>query len=251
MKCNNYLLLILLLLGLLISSTACEGGGSNSGSYYYPTYPYDGGGYKDYGSNDYEMNWSQDIVGEWEGFIQETYRSDNIPISKKILALRCRFSGTTWTGTGRHEWVKVDVLVDGRPAGSSNAEISRYGYLEFYTRKDDITFALDGRFVDNMSYGDVEMDWNEKVEIPYLGKVDLHHVYIRGDYSAGRVRGTHWASAWDLFDRHGDGVWDLGDEAWQDASREGMIHMQQVLTELETLEKPANIETGLSKLAVS
>lgn len=202
------------------------------GVYEYPTYPGGGnyGGDYDYGgyyppTGDDEPTWSSDVLGEWEGFLWEDYRSDNLPLSKKTVAMRCSYSDTTHKSSGTHEWVKVNVLVDGRPTASCTAEAWKGGYLGFSSHQGDIYFDFDGTFTGNSARGYIGLEWDEKVEIPHTGKVEKHHVYLEGPFELGRVRGTHWAAAWDLFDRYGDQVWDLPEESWELATAEGLAHL--------------------------
>ncbi len=190
------------------------GGGDYGGGY--------GGGYDD------GCDWAYDAIGEWEGFLWEEYRSDGRPLSKKMLAMRASYSDTTYTYSGRHEWIKLDVLVDGRPVASSKSEISSSGYISFSSHKSGIDFEIYGRFRNNDAYGDIDLAWDEKVQNKYTGKLELRYVHIRGDYEMGRVHGSHWAAAWDLFDTCEDGIWDLPDVVFKAATLEGLAHLAEI-----------------------
>ncbi len=215
----------------------CEG--YAGGKFEFPTTPhhddYDGG-YGGSGGGGYSPqpdihdgpNLARDVEGEWEGFLWEDYRSDGRPRGKKKVALRLRYSDTTYGYSGRHEWVKVDVLVDGRPAASSTAEVRPGGYIGFSSHRHDIEFEMNGRFRQNRADGDIRLAWDEKVESKWSGDIRKEFVRIRGGFELGRVHGYHWGAAWELFDTFGEDAWDLGDEVWQAATLEGLQHLEEV-----------------------
>ena len=204
-----------------------DGGGSYDGG------EYDGGGGGGYyppppPPKDYGCDWACDATGEWEGFIWEKYRSDGLSLSKKMMAMRVRFVETTYDYSGRHEWVDVDVLIDGRPVASRETQVTSSGYINLASFKNDIDLELRGRFKNNDAEGDVDLSWDEKVENKYTGHVEEYWVRIRGDYDLGLVHGAHWAQAWELFDTYGDGVWDLPDDVWEAATVEGLAHLAEI-----------------------
>jgi len=213
--------------------------GDFSGKYNsYPTYPYGGeydddyyGGGYDYGPKpptyDYEPRYADDIEGEWEGFMWEDYRSDNRPHGKKIVAMRVRFSEVTYDYSGRHEWVKVNVLIDGRPVANKIEEIESGGRMDLTSCVNDIDFDMDTRFYSATAVGDIDLWWEEKVE-DWWGDKYFIDVHVRGDFELGRAKGSHWAAAWDLFDQYGDDIWTISDETWEFATMEGIQHMLEV-----------------------
>lgn len=210
---------------LMIFTVSCNG---TSGSKYYPTYPsggdYGGGGY-DWYDDDYYVT---DRSGEWEGFMWEEYRSDHRSLSKKKLAMRVQYRNSTWTSSGWHDWYKIDVLIDGRPAASTVDEIRSGGYFCIDSYQSAIDLELYGNFRSSSVDGDFKLDWDEKFKDPWEGDTIKVRVWISGDYNAGRVRGLHWASAWELFDIYGDGIWDLPDETWEAATMEGLAYLETI-----------------------
>jgi hypothetical protein len=165
----------------------------------------------------------------------ETYRSDGESHSKHKLAMRFAFVEADCSYSARREWVKVDVLVDGRPAASCKTEVEPGGYVDLDSDRNDIEFAMRGRWRDDSGYGEICLAWDEKVE-DYWGDPYMHFVRIRGDFDVQRVHGTHWAAAWTLFDTLGDGVWDVGDETWSDATREGLQYLDSLESVWESSE---------------
>jgi len=214
---------------------------------YVPTYPtggeyggddyYDGGDYGGGGgyyppppppNYDDDIDWARVAEGEWEGFMWEEWRSDGRPLSKKIVAMRVNFRRVTYDYSGRHEIIKMDVLVDGRPVASKETEIKQSGNFSFASYKSDVDMLMQGRFTYSEAYGDIDLGWHEKVKNPWTGQMDEYFVDLGGYYEAGRLRHGHWAQAWELFDTHGDAVFDLDDSVWETATLEAMEHMAQV-----------------------
>jgi hypothetical protein len=212
-----------------------------SDKYWNPTSPYyDGtgnhGGPYDGSYKDSGPDWSCDLTGEWEGYLYESYRSDNLPLRRRPVAMRCSYSDTTWTGSSRYEWVDVDVLVDGRPTALETVEVDQGGYLSFDSYKDDIDFEMSGYASYGSFSGQMHIKWDEKVKLPGTDKSEKHYVSLGGNCELYRVRGSQWAAAWQLFDTYGDGVFDLSDEIWQSATLEGLQHL--AAEESSTLRMP-------------
>ncbi len=195
-----------------------------------PTYPYGGeydggygggydGGYDGdpYKPPDYDpYDFAREIEGTWEGFMWENYRSDHAPLGKKPMAVRITRAGINL--------VKVNVLVDGRPAGSDSSNVSPGGCIGVST--DDC--RLSGCFGSSSANGNVDLDWDEKIKNQYTGDVETYHVHISGTYTLGLTRGSQWDAAFELFDTYGDGIWDLPDDVWEEASREGLAHLAAI-----------------------
>jgi hypothetical protein len=216
---------------LLISSlfTACSGS-----EFYYdnygnsptsPGYPPGGGGYN---PGPYPDGPARDVLGEWEGFIWETWRSDNLPRSKKTMAVRFTNLDSIKSFNGYKYYADVNVLIDGRPASNSRIQVYSGGYVDFQTLNSKINLALNGRFYNDRGDGEVHLEWDEKIEVGHPPKVDLHFVRLNGDFEVSRASGGHWGAAWKLFDTYGDGVWDIGDETWGEVSREGITLLENL-----------------------
>ena len=215
---------------LVLLSSGCGGWTEYYGGIYHdPISPGDGSG----GSYDPydEPHYAQDVVGQWEGFMNESYRSDGRPCSKKTIAINCSYS----QGSSSGEYVKVNVIVDGRPAGSGTSRVGSGGRISVSSHQGDIDFGMSGRFSGGSGSGDMEIRWEEKFENGY-GYIHMEYVRIRGDFGVHRVHGGHWAAAWALFDTYGDGVWDLGDEIWTEATAEGIAHLESLEPYWETVE---------------
>jgi hypothetical protein len=211
---------------LVIIGLGCSGSGDVSK--YYPTYP-SGGEYTYDGSTDGEgHSYIQDFSGEWEGFMWEDYRSDFLSLGKKRLAMRVQYRDSTWTSSGWRDWYKIDVLIDGRPAASIVEEIRSGGYYHLNSYQDSIDLEMDGWFRTSSGDGDFKLDWEEKFKDQWGGETIKYRVWITGDYELGKVRGAHWASAWDLFDTYGDGIWTLPDEIWEAATLEGLQYLDSI-----------------------
>jgi len=237
MRHVTFILLAILILPL----TACR---FDEYGYDNPTYPSGGeydGGYGDgggggYGGGTYNPpdyddgpDWSRDVEGEWEGFMWEQYRSDGRPLSKKKLAMRFQYADTTYTWSGRHEWVKANVVVDGRPAASSKTEVTSSGRIDFSSYQNGIDFEMQGNFYGDSGSGDIELAWDEKVTDKYTGETEMCYVRVRGDFELARAVGDHWGAAWALFDLYGDdGIWELPDYVWETATLEGLEHLDAV-----------------------
>ncbi len=205
----------------------------------WPTYPSGGeytggpyGGEYDGGGGDYDPpyddgpDWSRQAEGEWEGFMWETYRSDHEPLGKRKVAVRIRYSRTTHDGGSRHEWVNVDALVDGRPMGGGLTEISSSGCLAVSSSHND--FQMGGCFREGGASGSMSFTTEEKVKDPYTGGTETHTVHVSGDFSLGRVCGSHWAQAWELIDVYGEVIRDLPDEVWEAATFEALQHLDEI-----------------------
>ena len=197
--------------------------------------PYDHGSYDsgDYDSHDQNEEdddpiLSRNIEGEWEGFLYEDSRSDNLELSKKLVAMRSTWTGTNWSDGVRYEWVRIDLLIDGRPTAYLETEVGEEGYIYFTSQKDDIEIEMEGWFEDDMGDGWMDLSWDEKVTLPDSDKVEMHYVELGGDFELDRVRGSQWAAAWKLFDTYGAGASELGDNVWETATRDGMSHLAQL-----------------------
>ncbi|MFH1676661.1 MAG: hypothetical protein ABIC40_06515 [bacterium] len=203
----------------------------------YPTYPYDSHDKYDGtcdGGKDFSPIWAQSATGQWQGFLWEDYRTDYIPYAKRLVAMRCVFSKTTFDYSGRHEWIKCDVLIDGHPTASKIAEISPYGDVWFDSYQNNIDFEFDGLFRNNYADGRMSVDWDEKVYLPGTSKTEMHHVYLEGDFELGRVKGSQWESAWELFDNYGENAWTLPDEIWREATKNGLEALSNQAVVIET-----------------
>jgi len=219
-----------LIIFMIVPLAGCNSAG------YWPTYP-TGGEYGDGGGSGYNPydppyydtgpDWSRDAVGEWEGFMWEDWRSDGRPLSKKIVAMRVNFTRATYNYSGRHEFVKIDVLVDGRPAASKETEITQYGQVSLASYKSSIDFRMTGRFRYDSGDGDIELTWDEKVYNPWTGYTDTYTVDLGGNYEVGRVHHGLWADAWALFDTYGEGIFDLDDTVWETATSAGVANMAE------------------------
>lgn len=214
-------MLPILIIILLIPFTACSERFWND----YPTYPtggeYDGGGgggtyYPPYDYDDDYYNAAREAEGTWEGFLWEDSRSDGRPLGKQPVAVRISYAGTNQ--------VKVNVVVDGRPVANEKTSISSSGRIGIGTNM----CSMSGYFSGSSASGSMTVDWDEKYENPYNGKVETHHVVIRGSYSLNRSHGGQWAAVWDLFNLYEDDIWNLPDEVWEEASREGLEHLAEV-----------------------
>jgi hypothetical protein len=206
---------------LLLTVPACSGAGWN----YYPTYPDDGYYDGSYGGNhkppkDAEKLYTA-VEGEWEGYLYENYRSDHMALRKRPIALRCTYSDITWSGSTKHEWVNADLVVDGRPAARTRAEVGKGGYLSFSSYKNDIEVEMEGWFSSGHADGWIDLCWQEKVKLPGKNKTEMHDVHLYGDFDLNRDKDSHWADMWQLFDLYGDGVFELGDETWENAYEVG------------------------------
>jgi hypothetical protein len=219
-------LLAAIILPLLIFSISCSGTDSKA----YPTYPY-GGDYNYDGGNNNNNDYIVDYSGEWEGFMWENFRSDYLSLGKKRIAMRVDYRDSTWTSSGWRDWYKIDVLIDGRPAATSVEEIHSGGYLNLQTYQDNIELGMTGHFNKSDAAGDYNLNWEEKFKDQWGGDTVKYRVRISGDYDLGRVKGAQWASAWDLFDTYGDGIWDLPDEMWEAATAEGLAHLDTLTVE--------------------
>jgi hypothetical protein len=194
--------------------------------------PYDPGFYNDnpddYNYQDNSPLWSQDLQGEWEGFLYENWRSDNLGLSKKLVAMRFQWTDTEWLYGERHEWVNVNLLINGRPTAYLETEVDQDGHIIFDSQKDDIDLGMEGWFDGYNGDGWIDLAWDEKVNIPGTGQVVMHYVELSGDFEVGRVRGSQWATAWKLFDTYGEKALDLSDDVWQTATQEAITSLQQV-----------------------
>lgn len=204
---------------------------------YYPSYPYGGEYDGGYGGGDYGGYYppyddgpdlARLVEGEWEGFMWEDYRSDHRPPGKKKLAMRIRYSDTTYDYSGRREWVDVNVLVDGRPAASSRTRVNSGGYIHLSSYRNDIQFEMHARFHSDDGEGEIDLTWDEKYKDEWTGKTETCRVRTRGDFEVGRVRHGHWAAAWELFDTYRDGIWELPDSVWETATLEGIEHLETI-----------------------
>ena len=225
--------LIAIAFSLIFLTAGCTGSGT--GFKPYPTYP-SGGDYYDDGYNNYD-DYIVDYSGEWEGFMWEHYRSDYLSPGKKKLAVRVRYRDSTRTYSGWHDWYKIDVLIDGRPVASTVEEIHESGYMHLNSYTSGIDLDMQGWFRTSSADGNFSLDWEEKFKNPWDGDTIKLRVRITGDYDMGRVHGLHWASAWDLFDTYGDGIWDLPDETWETATLEGLTYLDSL--NVEDIRTPA------------
>ena len=203
---------------------------------YFPSYPYGGkydgyGGGGDYGGYNPPYDGSdliRQVEGEWEGFMWEDWRSDFRARGKKKLAIRIRHSDTTYSHSGWQEWVNVDVLVDGRPTASTRTRVTSGGYIHLNSYRNEIQFEMHGRFWHDDGEGEIDLTWDEKFKDTWSGHTETWRVRTRGDFDVGRVRHSHWAAAWELFDTHGDDIWELPDSVWETATIEGLDYLESV-----------------------
>ncbi|MCK4719392.1 hypothetical protein KAU08_01960 [bacterium] len=221
----NFRIVTGILLILVLALLGCSG--CAPGEYKpYPTYP--SGGDYDYGGGSYDLpDYVHDALGEWEGFMWEEYRSDHRTLGKKKVAVRIQYKDSTYTSSGWRDWVRVNVLIDGRPAASTIEEIRSGGYLHLETYQGDIDLDLKGWFRHNKANGDIDLVWDEKFDYPW-GDTDFYRVRSAGDFELGHVTHLHWASAWELFDTYGDEIWDLPEETWYEATLDGMEYLESI-----------------------
>jgi hypothetical protein len=195
-----------------------------------PISPNTGGAYHSPGddSEDSAPYYSCDVDGEWEGWLYEDSRSDNLGLGEKTVAMRSQWTGTDWEYGVRHEWVEIDLLIDGRPTAYLETEVGPGGYIYFTSQNEDIDIEMEGWFADDQGSGWIDLSWDEKVELPDSDKVDMHYVELTGDFELDRTRSSQWASAWKLFNTYKDGVFQLGDNVWKQASADGLNHLAQL-----------------------
>jgi hypothetical protein len=189
---------------------------------YNPVYPYD-----DYDDiyYDYGPLYSDNITGEWEGYLYEDSRSDYLDLGEKTVAMRAQWIRTYWSDGVRHEVVEINLLIDGRPAAYLNTEIGSDGAIYFTSSRNDIDLDMEGWFYDDYGDGSMYLAWDEKIKMPDTDKVDMHYVELDGDFELDRVRGSQWAEAWKLFDTMGEGVFQLSDDAWKNISMAGIENL--------------------------
>jgi hypothetical protein len=204
----------------MLSNSGCTGS-----SYWSPTYPdYGHDVYGGNGNGDNDPILSRHMEGEWEGFMYEQSRSDNLGLGKKMVAMKCSYAGLD----GYCEHVKVELLIDGHPTALTEVDVCQEDYLDFYSHKDDIDLSMNAWFSDYSASGSMDLAWEEKVKLPGSDKADMHYVEMTGDFDLSPVRGSQWASAWKLFDQYGEGAFDLSGQTWALATETGLAHLAKL-----------------------
>lgn len=194
-----------------------------SGSFQSPTSPgdnYSGG----YGSYDSGPVLSRNMEGEWEGFMYEQDRSDNLPLDKKIVSMKCAYLDTSWYGSNPTERVQVEVLIDGHPSALTDVDVTEQDYFDLVSNDNDIDLEMQTSFDQFGATGDMYLAWTEKVELPDSDKADMHYVEITGNFELSKARGSQWADAWKLFDQYGKDAFNLPASTWSLATQAGLAH---------------------------